>query len=131
MFLKCIIILICSSTICQRIRSWLCEKSHRPRIRLPYQEKFWWLSDQVRCTTPLYLWTRMLMNISFYRSTCKGSPSVLAMWKSIFIIGCDAPELTCTRLLITSKGKIATHNDIPPTPPQTIVLRAPCYTRKW
>ena len=46
------------------------------------------------------------------------------MLTSIFIIGSDE-LLIWTRLLITSNGKIATHKQIPPTPPQTIVLTAP------
>lgn len=57
-------------------------------------------------------------------------PSVRAICTSIFIIGCDT-LLTCTRLLMTSNGKIATHNEIPPTPPQTIVLKAPVIEKEF
>ena len=48
------------------------------------------------------------------------------MWKNIFIMGIVV-LLICMRLLMTSNGKMATHKQIPPTPPQTIVLQAPAY----
>ncbi len=46
------------------------------------------------------------------------------MCTSNFIIGSDVLEI-CTRLLITSNGNMATQSEMPPTPPQTIVLKAP------
>lgn len=57
-------------------------------------------------------------------------PSVRAMFKPIINIFISI-LLICTRLLITSAGKMAVHRQIPPTDPAAIVRNNPMSSFFW